>query len=161
MSKRRTEKSKPQPIRVFVQLIWISWNKKSRGDEGARKRNQIPDAFLLPEPASEFQFTQQIFSGGQPDFSLTERRNESAELPANWLSLENNQLEINWSGNGYWAGMPNRKEMQKPFSLPLEEYLQVKVNGRKLSWDDPWYEAHLEHPGNSKETACESVSAKA
>ncbi len=133
---------------VIIQHIHTVWTKKSRGGEGARVRNAIPKAMLLPTDfnSAPFMLHHAVFSEFS-NFSQTDERKsavgfEQLNIRDMEISPTEDQLKIRLLRDGYNAAKISPYPFADVFELSLGEWGQLTYNGRYIcrSTGNWWYE---------------------
>ncbi len=140
---------------IVVQHIEIVWSKKSRGGDGARVRNSMPDAVRMPQGpgSSPCMLHQATFSEWQGfDQQDTTRMSTTfEELGLKFLSgvIDDAGLTITFHRDGYNAATPSIFPYKPLFTLQEGEFGRFLYNGRYTDNDtgEWWYEKHVYNVG--------------
>lgn len=130
---------------VIIQKIHVEWDKESRGEPGATRRNAVPKSLPISSTEGHFVFEECHFSqftGFNPKlFQPSLAGEQIPERIANLvLAFQNDQLVVGF----HWddrVGKPGRHNKSLALNLRVGMYGRLIVNGRhkhyEYSWD--WY----------------------
>ncbi len=131
---------------VIIQKIHVEWDKKSRGEPGATRRNGVPRSLLISSPDGPFMFEEYHFSQQtgfnplqfQPPLVCEQIPERIANL---FLSYQDDQLVVGF----HWddrLGKPGRYNRNRVLNLRIGMYGRLIVNGRHTEYEDSnyhWY----------------------
>jgi hypothetical protein len=128
---------------VVVQLVTVSWSKRSRGGEAARLRAALPEAYPIHRTLFGNRWGLHQVAMYEPAGFQPRERTEVDDVVKNvvgvTLELQHDGLHVQfvWTPD---VGVPPRRPRSRPFVLRPGEWGRVVHNGRFVDFDTGgWY----------------------
>ncbi|WP_425396174.1 hypothetical protein [Aeoliella sp.] len=136
---------------VVLQHIETIWTKTSRGGEGARRRNAVPEAVELPTLEAEHPFVlHHAVFGERNEFARVDRclsADAFDDLGLKLLSIEidEEQLSLRYHRDGFNFITSSPYPCKYPITLTHDAWGRLAYNARHSDCDtgDWWYEKHV------------------
>lgn len=154
---------------LLVQKIKVSWNKESRGGEGAIQRSKMKQAAMLPKNFFEYvsfgqpyhflylsQDKQGFHTTTEGKYILKEKKDPMRFLcdPIEIVQENNDKYRVNYRYDLHYGAIPPRYQYnstgtltplnEEAFTLHMGEYGQAICNGRFVDIDLGWWGYEME-----------------
>lgn len=140
---------------VVIQHIETVWTKRSRGGDGARKRNVVPLALDFPSISRDCSFV--LHHATFHEYDSFARQDQlrwtdafaDLELRFLTLSIDGAVLRVRVHRDGSNAATPSPFPYKDPFVLEPGLWGRLVYNGRFTAWNTGnwWYEKHVYNIG--------------